>query len=167
MGYTRYHGGWGTQCFLEGHGCNNSSALYLNWAWVRPSLKSGSATLYLPATSAALPNWLIHRGTFQETLLSCNYFLRQIKWHLLSHNLFKETQPHAFLQRALFFSVKSIRGLTYFPLLILSHSTFRSLFCCASDPQAACRQMVSDRCALCNCKLPKCGGSRTSSGTQL
>lgn len=40
--------------------------------------------------------------------------------------------------------MESVRCLTYFPLLSLSQSTFRSLFHSASDPQPACRQMATD-----------------------
>lgn len=113
---------------------------------------------------------LFQTGSLTETLFRKHcfpviIFLDRKKWHLLSHNLFKETPSYTFFQ-LVSFSVKSVRFLTYFPLLISFHFQV-TVFHGASDAQPAFRQSATGRCALCNCKSPKCCGGSHAPGIQL
>lgn len=65
--------------------------------------------------------------------------------------------------------MKSIRFLTYFPFLILSHSTFRISLHFTVPLTQTCFQTDSHRqMSTFQFKLPKsCGSGNTSSGTQL
>lgn len=71
----------GSQHCLEAND-RDASAAYL--AEIRPGRlwKSCRVTLCLPESSVTIPNGVIDRDAFQETLLSCNYFLRQKKMAL-------------------------------------------------------------------------------------